>query len=69
MISSCSVIMAFRDTTWPPGEAGGRADEIEVLLEGETASGLDLFQLLDTGKVAIGQRRVQTCPAGWNPEE
>src|SRR5260221_5935520 len=64
----CGVILissrplSFLDPLGPPVEQGGGADEIAACLQGDTARGLDVFQLVDAGEVAIGQDGVGQRP-------
>src|SRR5262245_55089845 len=59
--------LPFLDPQRPPVEARGRADEVGAALQGEAALGLGILQLLDAGKVPIGQHRVRQRPQmfGW----
>ena len=46
-------------------EAGGRADEIRVALEGRTAGELRVFEILEGGEVLVDQGRVGQRPEGF----
>lgn len=48
-------------------EEGGRADEVGTRLEGDAAHRLSVFEFVDRGEMAIGQRRVRQRPEvlGW----
>ena len=54
--------LSFLDPLRPPMEQGGRADEIGPSLQCHTALGLDVFQLVDGGKVAVDQDGVGERP-------
>ena len=58
MLSS-SRSLAFLDALRPPVEAGGRADEVRMRLQSDTACRLGVFELVDRDEMAIGQRRVR----------
>ena len=65
----CSLILlqlrslSFLDPLRPPVETGRRADEVGTGLEGDTAGGLGILQIIDRGEMAIGQ-----CGVGEWPE-
>jgi hypothetical protein len=46
----------------PPVEEGGRADEGGLRLQGDTAPGLRLLEVLDRGEMPIDERRVGERP-------
>lgn len=48
-------------------EEGGRADEVGTRPEGDAAHRLGVFEFVDRGEMAIGQRRVRQRPEalGW----
>src|SRR5215469_1224226 len=50
------------DVLGPPVEAGRRADEVLLPLKRDTALGLRVFQLLDTGEMLVDQYRVGQRP-------
>ncbi|PWT77063.1 MAG: hypothetical protein C5B60_03270 [Chloroflexi bacterium] len=47
----------------PPMEQGSRADEVAAGLQGDTALGLRVFELVNAGEVAINQDGVGQRPA------
>ncbi len=61
-ILSLSWSLAFLDAFGPPGEQRGGADEVVTRLQRDAAGGLRIFQVLDAGEVAIGQRGVGQWP-------
>jgi hypothetical protein len=54
--------LAFLDPERPPREARGGADEIAALLQGDTASGLRVFQLVEVSEMAVDQDRIGQRP-------
>lgn len=46
----------------PPVKTGGRANEVGTGLEGDTAGGLGILQVVDRGEMPIGQRGVGEWP-------
>ena len=43
-------------------EQGGRANEVGTRLEGDAASGLGIFQIVNGSEVTVGQRGVGEWP-------
>jgi hypothetical protein len=62
VISRCSGPLAFLDPERPPREARGGADEVAALLQGDTASGLRVFQLVEVSEMAVDQDRTGQRP-------
>jgi hypothetical protein len=54
--------LSFLNTLWPPTEQRRRVDQVRSCLERHTTLGLDIFELVDGGKVAIRQHGVGQRP-------
>ncbi len=54
--------MSFLDALRPPVEERGGADQVRASLEGDAALGLSVFELINTGEMAIGERGVGQRP-------
>lgn len=54
--------LSLRDALGPPVEARGRANEIGAGLQRHTALSLGIFEFINGGEVAIGQRGVGQRP-------
>src|SRR5258708_15531397 len=61
-MSISSETLSFPDALWPPMEPRGRADEVGTGLEGDAACGLHLFEVVERGEVAAGERRIGERP-------
>jgi hypothetical protein len=71
--------LSFADLLRPPVKAGGRADEVGLLLEGGAPRELDIFEFLDASEVAVDEGRVSQRPQvlgglqfrgiGWQEEQ
>lgn len=62
VISGYSRPLSFVDAQRPPGETRSRANEVAAPLQGDTASGLGVLQLIEVGEVAIDQDGVGQRP-------
>lgn len=54
--------LSFRDALWPPVEERRRADQVRTGLERDTAFGLDVFEDIDRGEMAVGEHGVGERP-------
>ena len=54
--------LAFSQLPWPPGEQGGRADHLWLLLQYHASRQLRLFQFIDVSKALINQRIIAQLP-------
>jgi hypothetical protein len=50
------------DLLGPPVEAGGRADEVRLPLQGGAAGELGVLQLLDAGELAVDEHGIGEWP-------
>ena len=54
--------LSFPDALGPPVEPRGRANEVGTRLEGDAARGLGVFEVVDRGEMAVGERGVGQRP-------
>jgi len=54
--------LSFLDALGPPMEAGGGANEIGLRLQGDTACGLSVLEIVDRGEMPVGQDGVGERP-------